>query len=400
MQKLTVTSALALAFTIGVGCGQGSPSGNTPNGLGEKDGPGATGGTTSASNGGNAATTGSGGASGAGNVGGGLPDVAPGPVLIDDQQVLAVKRTANQGEVDQANAALGCAQSPDVVAFAKQMIADHTAALAKIDALIAKLGSKDSPENAALMNVGKQQLTLIKTDNNSGACDQTYMKTQVMAHSTVLALIDEVLLPSAQAPEVKAEVMAEKPVVQMHHDEAVKIAIALGIDLTDVEGMTKRCDSAKVTEGQVVQWLVVSNQGEVSDGQKVLEKAIIPEARAFAQRMVTDHGAALSRVQALANRLGITPEPSQDSKEKKLEGMVTDEILDMLAPPMFDMTYVDLGLLDHIGDLDAIDEKLLPSTCTPDLKAEVQAERLAVAIHEAIAHTIEPTVRAQANPQK
>jgi len=399
MQKLTMTGALALAFTIGAGCGQGSPSGSTPNGLGDKDAPGANGGTTSASNGGNGATTGSGGTSGAGNVGG-LPDVAPGPVLIDDQQVLAVKRTANQGEVDQANAALGCAQSPEVVAFAKEMIADHTAALAQIDALIAKLGSKDSPENAALMNVGKQQLMLINTDNNSGACDKTYIKTQVMAHSTVLALIDEVLLPSAQAPEVKAEVSAEKPVVQMHHDKAVQIAIDLGIDLTEVEGMTKRCDSAPLTEGQVVQWLIVSNQGEVSDGQKVLEKAVIPEARAFAQRMITDHGAALARVQALANRLGITPEPSQDSKEKKLEGMVADEILDMLTPPMFDVTYIDLGLLDHIGDLDAIDEKLLPSTCTADLKAEVQAERLTVATHEAIVHAIEPTVRAAANPQK
>jgi hypothetical protein len=45
-------------------------------------------------------------------------------------------------------------------------------------------------------------------------------------------------------------------------------------------------------------------------------------------------------------------------------------------------------------------EKLLPSTCTPDLKAEVQAERLTVATHEAIAHAVEPTVRAEANPQK
>jgi putative membrane protein len=399
MQKLTITSVLAFAFTIAGGCGSGTPSGSTPNGLGEKEAAGASGGTTSASNGGSGTTTGSGGASGAGNVGGGLPDVAPGPVLIDDQQVLAVKRTANQGEVDQANAALGCAQSPDVIGFAKEMIADHTAALAQIDALIAKLGSKDSPENAALMNVGQQQLKLIKTDS-SGACDQTYIKTQVMAHGSVLALINEVLLPSAQAPEVKAEVSAEKPVVQMHLDNAIKIAIALGIDLTEVEGMTKRCDGAPLTEGQVVQWLIVSNQGEVSDGQKVLDKAVIPEARAFAQRMITDHGAALARVQALAKRLGITPEPSQESKEKKVAGMVADEILDMLTPPMFDLTYVDLGLLDHIGDLDAIDDKLLPSTCTPDLKAEVQAERLTVATHEAIVHAVEPTVRAEANPQK
>jgi hypothetical protein len=68
----------------------------------------------------------------------------------------------------------------------------------------------------------------------------------------------------------------------------------------------------------------------------------------------------------------------------------------MLSSPMFDLTYIDLGLLDHIDDLATIDEKLLPSSCTPDLKSEVTAERGVVAVHEAIAHTIEPTVRAAA----
>lgn len=388
MPKLTMGSALAIALGLVAGCGQSNPSGQSANGLDTNGGGGAP------AQGGSSGSAGSGGDTG--NTGS-LPDVAPGPVKIDDAQVLAVKRTANQGEVDQAKAALACVENPKVVAFANEMIADHTAALAKVDALIAKLGSKDSPENAALMNVGKQQLKLIQTDNQSGPCDQVYIKTQVMAHASVLALINQVLMPSAQAPEVQAEVSAEKPVVQMHLDEAMKIATELGIDLSMVEGQTKRCDSAELTEGQVIKWLMVSNADEVSSGQTVLKEAVVPEARAFAQRMITDHSAALARVQALASRLGITPEPSQDSKEKELEGKVADEILSMLKPPAFDVTYIDLELLDHVGDLDTIDEKLLPSTCTPDLKSEVQAERGVVATHEAIAHAIEPTVRAAAN---
>jgi putative membrane protein len=390
MQKLTLGSALAIALGVFAGCGQGNPSGQSANGLDTKGSGGAG---ETASNGGTSGGAGSGGQNGgAGN----LPDVPPGPVKIDDAQVLAVKRTANQGEVDQAKAALTCAQDPQVVAFANQMIADHSAALAKVDALIAKFGSKDSPENAALMNVGQQQLALIKSDNQSGPCDEAYIKTQVMAHASVLALINQVLLPSAQAPEVQAEVSGEKPVVQMHLDEALKIAIALGIDLTAVEGQTKRCDGAELTEGQVVKWLLVSNGDEVSTGQDVLKEAVIPEARAFAQRMIDDHSAALARLQALATRLGITPEPSQDSKEKELEGMVADQILAMLKPPAFDVTYIDLELLDHVGDLDTIDGKLLPASCTADLKAEVAAERVVVATHEAIAHAIEPAVRAAA----
>jgi putative membrane protein len=398
MGKLSVRTAVATAMALIAGCGVGGSSSSVPNGLEA----------TNAGNAGTSATsTGSGGAggtqsasSGSGGAGGGvatLPDAPPGPVKLDDAQVLAIKKTANQGEIDQANAALTCAQNPKVVAFAKEMIADHSAALTKVDALIAKLGSADSPENAALMNAGKQFVVLINTDNGSGPCDQVYMETQIAAHSTVLALIDEVLLPSAQAPEVLAEVQMEKPVVQMHLDDAHQVAIELGVDVSKVEGTTKRCDSAELTEGQVVKWLLVSNQGEVDDGRKVLSKAVIPEARAFAQRMIDDHGAALVRLQALASRLALTPEPSQESKDKKVEGMLTDEILDMLKPPSFDLTYVDIEVLDHVEDLDTIDEKLLPSTCTPDLKAEVQAERAVVAKHQGIAHVIEPTVRAQAN---
>jgi putative membrane protein len=390
MLKFGTKTALGVAFAMIAGCGQGNPSGGAS---GRETAGNNNGGASSGGTAGNAGTPG-----GAGNSGGGLPDVAPGPVLIDDAQVLAVKRTANQGEVDQANAALACARDPQVIAFAKMMIADHTAALAKVDALIAKFGSKDSPENAALMNVGKQQLKLIQSDNQSGPCDEVYIKTQVMAHSSVLALINEVLLPSAQAPEVQDEVKAEKPVVMGHLDEAMKIATALGIDLSMVEGKTKRCDSAELTEGQVVKILMVSNAQEVSGGQMVLKEAVVPEVRAFAQRMITDHSAALARVQALATRLGLTPEPSQDSKAKELEGMLSDEILAMLQPPMFDLTYIDLELLDHVEDLDTIDDKLLPASCTPDLKAEVAAERVVVATHEAIAHAVEPTVRAAANP--
>ena len=52
--------------------------------------------------------------------------------------------------------------------------------------------------------------------------------------------------------------------------------------------------------------------------------------------------------------------------------------------------------MDHYDDLDTIDEKLLPSSCTALLKAEVGAERAVVAAHESIARTYEPAVRSQA----
>src|SRR6185312_7034345 len=145
-----------------------------------------------------------------------------------------------------------------------------------------------------------------------------------------------------------------------------------------------------------VKWLMVSNQGEVDDGQMVLKKATTPEAKAFAQRMLDDHGAALARVQALTVKLGLTPQQSQESQDKQIEGAIDDQILNRLRPPRFDLLYIDLEVLDHYDDLDAIDQHLLPSSCTPELKAEVTSERATVAAHESIARAKQPIVQAEA----
>src|SRR4051812_37752252 len=388
-------SSLAIAM---FGCGMGGSSARSGDVAGQ--GSTQTSGTGSGGNidnggnvgaGGNAGSTAMGGSAGApGNGDGGT--VSTEPAKLTDAQVLQVLQTANQGEVDQAQAALACARNAKVIAFAQKMITDHSAALAHVNALIAKLGGQDSPEREALMNVAKQQIALISSDQQSGACDQIYVKVQLQAHSTVKSLIEEVLQPSAQSPEVVAEVTSEKTTVQEHLDAARALASEVGIDLGS-NGGSHVCPGGKLTEGQVVKWLMLSNMGEVEDGQMVLKKATIPAARDFAQRMIDDHGAALARVQALATRLGLTPEESEDSREKELSAEIDDAILNSLQTPMFDLAYIDIEVLDHYDDLSTIDDDLLPSSCTPELKAEVQAERNVVAMHETLARTAEPVVR-------
>ncbi|HVV50953.1 MAG TPA: DUF4142 domain-containing protein [Polyangia bacterium] len=405
MQKLNVRGVVGLSgLAVALfGCGMGGSStksgdvagqGSTPtNPTGQ---PGASGGAGA----GAAGSSATGGSAGAGGAAGQTPDagtVSTAPAKLTDPQVLQILQAANQGEVDQANTALTCAKDAKVIAFAQQMITDHSAALARLGALIAKLGGQDSPERASLVDVSNQQVALISSDRQSGACDQIYVKVQIEDHGTVKALIEELLAPSAQSPDVVTEVGAEKTTVQGHLDEALALAPEGGISVGG-HGGGGACPGAKLTEGQVVKWLMVSNQGEVDDGQMVLQKGTIPAARTFAQRMIDDHGAALARVQALASRLGITPQESQDSREKELSGDVDDEILNALQTPIFDLAYIDIEVLDHYDDLDTIDDDLLPSVCTPDLKAEVAAERNVVAMHETLARAAEPAVRAAATP--
>jgi putative membrane protein len=404
MRTLNVKTAVGLSsLAIAMfGCGMGGSStksgdvagqGSTQNGTGSG---GSTDNGGTAGNSGAAGGTAMGGAAGSpGNADGGT--VSTEPAKLTDPQVLQVLQAANQGEVDQAKAALACATNPKVIGFAQKMITDHSAALAHLNALIAKIGAEDSPERESLVDVSKHQIELISSDPQSGACDETYMKIQLEDHSTVKSLIEEVLQPSAEAPEVAAEVSSEKTTVEHHLDEARAIARALGIDLSS-NGGSNMCPGGKLTEGQVVKWLMVSNMGEVEDGQMVLKKATIPAARSFAQRMIDDHGAALARVQALATKLGLTPQESQDSREKEISAEIDDAILNALPSPMFDLAYIHIEVLDHYDDLSTIDDDLLPSSCTPELKAEVAAERNVVAMHETLARSAEPVVRAAATP--
>ncbi len=389
MHKLNVGWLWAAALAAAAGCGQGASSGQ--GGLGSQSSRGN--GTISVSNGGNGGGDAAGGA-GMGGAGMGGAGGSTAPARLSDAQVLGVLDTANQGEVAQAQAALSCLTNPDVKAFAQQMIADHTAALARVNKLIAIHAGADSPENAALTDVGKEQVKTISEDSQSGGCDQVYVKVQIEAHDTVLSLIGELLEPSAQAADVQAEVASEKTTVQMHLDQAHQLESKVGIKKVEDNGQSA-C-GGKLTEGQVVKWLMVSNQGEVQDGQMVLKKATTPEARSFAQRMIDDHGAALARVQALAAKLGITPQESEESQDKQIESDLDDQILEGSQPPKFDLLYIDIEVLDHYGDLHTLDETLLPSACAAELKTEVQSERDTVAMHESIARADQPVVRAKA----
>ena len=410
MRTLNVKTAIGLSsLAIAMfGCGLGGSSTKSGDVAGQgstQNGPGSGGSTDTTGDAGNAGNGGTAGAAGGTAMGGsaGAPGNSDGgtvstePAKLTDPQVLGVLQAANQGEVDQAKAALACAQNPKVIAFAQEMITDHSAALAHLAALIAKVGTQDSPERESLVDVSKHQIELISSDRQSGACDEIYMEIEIEDHSTVKSLIEELLQPSAQSPEVVAEVSSEKTTVEQHLDQARAIARELGIDLSS-NGGSNVCPGGKLTEGQVVKWLMVSNMGEVEDGQLVLKKATIPAARNFAQRMIDDHGAALARVQALTSKLGLTPMESEDSREKEISAEIDDAILNALPSPIFNLAYIHIEVLNHYDNLSTIDDDLLPSSCTPELKAEVQAERNVIAMHETLARSAEPVVRAAATP--
>ncbi|WP_039055989.1 DUF4142 domain-containing protein [Enterobacter sp. Bisph1] len=98
-----------------------------------------------------------------------------------------------------------------------------------------------------------------------------------------------------------------------------------------------------------------ANINEVAAGKLALEKAQSSEVKAYAQKMVDDHGAALSKVQAVAEQKGVKLPTEPDAKHKAMAAKLEKESGDK-----FDKMYMEnAGTKDH---------KMVLSTLQSDAK--------------------------------
>lgn len=211
------------AGDAGAGVGGGA-TGGTDGGAGA-GGTGAAGGAIDAGAGGigvGGAEGGVGGEAGEIGIGGeagadsGVAGAGGGDNLSDDQ-VIQVVRTANLGEIAQAEVALERAVDPEVRAYAQEMITDHTAANQMATALAMAEGL--TPRASALSRELTQESNAIVNwleITPLPLFDRSYMQSQVEVHAEVLRIIDEVLLPSAADPQLDEFLATMRTAVAAH----------------------------------------------------------------------------------------------------------------------------------------------------------------------------------------
>ena len=138
--------------------------------------------------------------------------------------------------------------------------------------------------------------------------------------------------------------------------------------------------AAAPNDGQIAGILLTANHAEV-EMSKVLEKSKNADVKKFAQKMVADHSAVHKETEALAKKLKMKTEESEQSKSIKTkvkENLVT---LKKLKGAEQDKAYIDGSALAHQEMLDTIDKTLLPSVKHEELKALLDKVRPAVASH-------------------
>lgn len=131
-----------------------------------------------------------------------------------------------------------------------------------------------------------------------------------------------------------------------------------------------RADRNALTE------MAQANMAEIATGKLALSKAVNPEIKGYAQRMVDEHTKALAEVQALAQAKGV-----ELPKELTVKHKAKGAMLEALSGDIFDRTYMkQSGRRDHRTTHEQLRENM-DKIKDPDIKALAMKMRPVVEQH-------------------
>jgi len=142
-----------------------------------------------------------------------------------DPQIAHIAYTAGQIDVTAADLAIKKSSNDEIVAFARQMAADHQAVNDQALALVTKLGvtPEDNATSQALSQAAADKLAeLEKLDGT--AFDKAYIDNEVAYHATVNGALSTLLIPSAQNAELKALLETGLTLFTEHQHHAEMVA--------------------------------------------------------------------------------------------------------------------------------------------------------------------------------
>jgi putative membrane protein len=140
---------------------------------------------------------------------------------LAEGDIAGIVTAANEGEIQQGNAASSRATSADVRAFAQMMVADHTTALDNARAVFSanNITPADNDVTRALRTESQRTVTNLATYTGA-AFDRRYMQTQVDLHQWLLTSLDTALIPSARTPELRQLLQTQRGSVAAHLERA------------------------------------------------------------------------------------------------------------------------------------------------------------------------------------
>lgn len=157
-----------------------------------------------------------------------VPPPAAAVETLGDAHVIEVIRTANNGEIEQARLAATKAKDARAKKLAAMMLKDHGEANTKADAIAKKLALEPRPSTLRdSLDADAKKATAAMDALSGAAFDKAYVDAQVAEHQAVVDAIESKLLPSAQAPEVRAFLEEVRTKVAHHLGEAKAVRASM-----------------------------------------------------------------------------------------------------------------------------------------------------------------------------
>ncbi len=144
---------------------------------------------------------------------------------------------------------------------------------------------------------------------------------------------------------------------------------------------------------QIAAIVMTANNVDIAAGKMAKSQTKDTEIKMFAEKMVVDHSAVNKSATDLASKLKLKPEESDTSRGLKKSGDEAMLKMKSLKGKDFDKAYVDNEVTYHQVVLDAIDNTLIPSAKSTELKNLLNQVRPNIAAHLDHAKHLQSTMK-------
>lgn len=136
-----------------------------------------------------------------------------------------------------------------------------------------------------------------------------------------------------------------------------------------------------MSEAEVIGFARMINRGEVDHATAARDRLTGPAAKSFAERMIQEHGDALTELDRAAKSRDITPTEGDDAQQLSEDVMQMIDDLGQKEGAEVDETFLSDQEKLHERALRTIEEDLLPAVTDPELRQLLEQQRQTVSTH-------------------
>jgi len=350
------------------------------------------------------ATVGDGSVSDGGTLDGSAGDGGTQQARLSEAQVVGVVASGNAGEVDDGMFAIArAANEPDVQAFGRRMVVEHSQNQQQLESL--GLNPKESSASKKLRSDAEKADSRL---SKASASDfpRVYLDAAVEDHTNDLKRIDNQLLPSAKSPELKSFLNTLRATIASHLKLAQQLQARIGSDggTGDAGAADASTDDGSVgdagasdagagdagtdggtgsslSDAQIAQAYATANAGEGEQGTIALAHTSNTAVSSFARMLITDHTAAEQSLAGVLKSQNLTTANSSVSKRLRSSASKIVEKLVKYNDDKFDTKFAATEVAVHEKVLKLLDDQLIPGADNAQLRANLTAGRATVARH-------------------